>query len=150
MWRAKIHNHAFDRMGEYFAPLIDRDHFLGHSAFDVPTTDSIQPPVHIVRKDGLIELRIATPPGYAKEEIEVMVEGDVLKVRGEKNQAGLNPDEACILEAFDYYSFERCFKLSPKVAHEEIEARYENGILTLVFRDAPVEIKKTHTKIQVV
>ncbi|MBK6948322.1 MAG: Hsp20/alpha crystallin family protein [Haliscomenobacter sp.] len=148
MWRAKIHNHAFDRMGEYFARLIDRDHFLSHSAFDVPSTDSFQHPANVVRKDGLFELRIATP-GYAREEIEVIVEGDVLKVRGEKNEAGANPDEAYILEAFDFYSFEHCFKLSPKIAHEKMEARYENGILTLVFRDAPVEIKKTHTKIQV-
>lgn len=149
MWSAKIHNHAFDRMGQYFARLLDRDHFLGHSAFDVPFADSIQPPAGIVREDGLFVLRIATP-GYTKEDIEVMVEGDVLKVRGQKNQAGANPDEAYILEAFDFYSFEHCFKLSPQVAHEEIEARYENGILTLVFRDAPVEATKTHSKIQVV
>jgi hypothetical protein len=36
MFRPKLRNHAFERMGEGFAPRIDYDHFLGRSAFDVP------------------------------------------------------------------------------------------------------------------
>lgn len=36
MFRPKIKNHAFERMGDGFAPRIDYDHFLGRSAFDVP------------------------------------------------------------------------------------------------------------------
>lgn len=148
MWRAKIHNRAFDRMGEYFAPLIDRDHFLGHSAFDVPCKDASLPPANVVRKSGFFELRIAMP-GFAKEEIEVVVEGDILKVRGEKNEAGTNLNEEFILEEFDFQAFERCFKLSPQAARQGIDAKYENGILTLVFRDGSMLKKKTHAKIQV-
>lgn len=36
MFRPAIKNHAFERMGEGFAPRIDYDHFLGRNAFDVP------------------------------------------------------------------------------------------------------------------
>ena len=54
MWRANIKNRAFDWMGEEFARLIDRNHFLGRSAFDIPYRK--KPPVNIIRVGKLYEM----------------------------------------------------------------------------------------------
>lgn len=149
MWRAKISNHAFERMGERYAHLIDPDHFLGRTAFDFPWRKESMPAANVIKKGNVFELQLLVP-GYSKEEIEIVVEDDILKVRGEKNKSGQTQEsEEFILEEFDFDSFERCFKLSPKITHDKITAKYENGILTLAFEDIPVEEKKTHTKIAV-
>lgn len=146
MWTAKIRNHAFERIGERYAHHIDGDHFLGRSAFAYPWKEENLPRANIVRDGDLFTLKVAVP-GYTKEELEILLEGDVLKIRGEKNVPGKEPNQEFILEEFDFDAFERCFKLSPKITQEKIEATCENGILTLVFKNIPLEQKKTHTRV---
>ena len=147
MWTARIRNHAFERMGD-FGHLIDGDHFLGRSAFDIQRKKEGEPKVNVLKKGKVFELQMALP-GFSKEEIEILLEGDVLKVRGEKNQAAEAPQPEFILEEFDFNAFERCFKLSPKIARDAIEATFENGILTLSFEDIPLVKGKTHIRIPV-
>lgn len=149
MWRAKIHNRAFDRMGERYSHLIDPDHFLGRTAFDFPWKSENIPPANMKKKEGAFELEIAVP-GYSKDEIEITVEGDLLKIKGQKNKEGeIAEKEEYILEEFDYESFERCFRLAPEIAKDEVKAVCKNGILRLTFREVPVEAHKTHTKVPV-
>lgn len=147
MWTARIRNHAFERMGD-FRHVIDGDHFLGRSAFAYPWKKEELPHTNVVKKGTLFELQIAVP-GYTKDEIEVLLEGDILKVRGKKNHVEETVDHEYIVEEFDYNSFERCFKLNQSIAREEIEATCKNGILTLVFKDIPLAGKKTHIRVPV-
>lgn len=135
MWRANIHNHAFDRMGERYRRLIDEDHFLGRSAFDFPWKTKNLPLANLKKTEGHFEFEIAVP-GYSKEEIEITIEGDLLKIRGHRNVEGeMAGKELLILEEFDYESFERCFRLAPEIAKDEVHAVCEDGILRLVFRE---------------
>ena len=147
MWTARIRNHAFERMGD-FGHVIDGDHFLGRSAFDIQRKKEGRPKANVLKKGGVFELQIAVP-GFSKEEIEILLEGEVLKVRGEKNQAAEHQNQEFIVEEFDFNAFERCFKLSPKIARDKIEATFENGVLTLSFEDIPLESGKTHIRIPV-
>lgn len=148
MFRPKIRNRAFERMGENYAHLIDPDHFLGRSAFDIKYKEEV-PPVNIIRKDEKIfELELAVP-GFTKDELEVLVKDGVLTVRGEKSKSEHVEKSKYILEEFDFKSFERCFRLAENVAKENIEAEYRNGILKLTFVDVPEEEERTMRKVKV-
>lgn len=140
MWRAKIKNHAFDRMGERYGPLVDRDHFLGMSAFDIKRKEAV-PPVNIKKSDKLFELDVAVP-GYKKDELEVLLEKGYLIIRGQKESKGERKAEDYILEEFDFSSFERSFLLNEDIAREKVEATYQEGILHIEIEDVPKEEEK--------
>ncbi len=148
MLRPKIKNHAFERMGENFAHLIDPDHFLGRSAFDIPYKKKNVPPANIRQENKLFELELAVP-GFNKDEIEIVVKDNLLIIKGEKSKSETITESNYILEEFNYNTFERSFRLSPKVAHEKISAQYKNGILVLTFIDVPEEEEMTYQKVKV-
>ncbi len=146
MWRPKIKNRAFDRMGEEYAKLIDPNHFLGRSAFDIHYKKV--PPVNIIQEGALFEMEVMVP-GFKKEELEVTVKDDILTIRGEKSLSRTDKDGQYILEEFDFDTFERKFKLANAIGHEKITAKYENGILRLSFTDVPKEEEKAYKKVAV-
>jgi HSP20 family protein len=137
MWRPKIKNHAFDRMGERFGPLIDPDHFMGQSAFDIKRNYD-GPPVNIKKTGKLFELDVAVP-GYKKDELQILLEGGYLIIRGQKEIQSEHKDEDYILEEFDFTSFERTFLLNEHIAKEKVNAHYEDGILHIEIEDVPEE-----------
>jgi HSP20 family protein len=150
MWRAKISNRAFDRMGERYAHLIDPYHFLGRSAFDIPwNKDRLVPPVNIKVEGELFTLELAVP-GFTKEEITVTLEDDVLTIKGEKSTKAEEKEEGFILEEFDFNSFERKFRIADTIAHEKITAKLENGVLRLTFVDVPEEEEAAYQTVEVV
>lgn len=150
MWRANIRNRAFDRMGERFGTLIDPHHFGGKSAFDVKRPKREVPPANLIKKEHLFELQLAIP-GYKREELEVELRDDVLIVRGERTKSPtvMEKEGNFIVEEFDFDSFERSFRLSPDIAHEKIEATYEQGMLRITFEDVPDEEERAFQKVKV-
>ncbi|MDX1666345.1 MAG: Hsp20/alpha crystallin family protein [Saprospiraceae bacterium] len=151
MWRPNIKNRAFDRMGERYARLIDPDHFLGRSAFDIRRNwDHLRPPVNIVKKEGgkIFEIELAIP-GFRKEDIEIMVKDDIMTVKGEKSRREKGESSEYVLEEFDFDTFERRFLLSPSISHEKITATYRKGILLITFTDVPKEEERASQKVKV-
>lgn len=146
MWRPKLNNRTFDWMGEGFAPLIDRNHFLGRSPIGNPKWNI--PAVNVLKKENLFEMEIAVP-GFDKRELEVVVKDDILIIKGEKARKNGQLDAKYILEEFQRDAFERRFRLGQGIGHEHIHAVYENGILKLTFSDVPKEIEKIYQEIAV-
>ncbi len=147
MWRAEIKNHAFERFGEEFHPVLDAGHFLGRSSFDIPYQQS--EPIANLRKDGdQFELELAVP-GFSRQEIEITLKDDILTVRGEKSRAERRPGAEFIMEEFDFDSFERAFKLAPGIVHDQVAAFCEHGILKLSFTHTPVEEERAYRKIAI-
>jgi HSP20 family protein len=69
-------------------------------------------------------------PGVAREAIEIEVKDDVLRVEGRIDPAkygGLEP----VYTEYNVGHWARSFALSDKVDREHIEARLEDGVLTL-------------------
>lgn len=144
MWRPKIKNTAFDRMGERYAPLVDPYHFWGMSAFDIKR----KPPVNIKKKGRLFEFQVAVP-GYKKEELEVVLENGYLIIRGEKEKFGKEDAENFIVEEFDFDSFERSFRLNEHIAEEKVNATFKNGILFIEIEDVPKEEEKAYQMVEI-
>ncbi len=146
MWRPGIHNRTFDWMGEGFAPLIDKEHFLGRSS--IGNKKRTAPLANVLKKGDIFEIELAVP-GFKKNELEVFVDDDILTIKGEKVQKNGLSDEKYILEEFDRHSFERRFRLGEGIGHEKIAAKYEDGILRLSFTDVPKAAEQTYQEIKV-
>lgn len=145
MLRPNIRNRSFDRMGEKYSHLIDPYHFLGRSSFDIPWPEEKVPSVNIHRNGADFVLELAVP-GFAKDDIEIIVKEDVLTIRGEKSRSEeRSKDREYILEEFNTEAFERSFKLAQRIMHDQITAHYENGVLTLTFANvaAPERTQQT-------
>ena len=134
-------------MGERYARLIDPNHFLGRSAFDIHPPKE-KPPVNIVQNGKLFEMQVMVP-GFRKGELEVKVENSILIIRGEKSESRKEEEGAYVLEEFNFDSFERRFRLSDSISREKISARYENGMLYLTFVDVPAEEEREAQTVEV-
>lgn len=67
-------------------------------------------------------------PGIPKEKIDVSVQGTRLKIHAEE---GSPPSETAPASEYRYRVFERAFELPEAVPASAIQARAENGVLTV-------------------
>lgn len=84
-------------------------------------------------------------PGLNKDEIEVSVEEGSLVIKGEKKRdTEVNEENQYKTERF-YGSFYRTIPLSSKVDAEKVNAKYQDGVLTLTLskkeEERPKQIK---------
>ena len=120
----------------YIAPLSDRPHFLGQSAFDIRWKKS-KLPVNIKTNGKIFEMEISAP-GFTKDELDVSIQDDILTIKAERQKLESHKSEY-VLREFNADKMERKFKLNKGVGHEKIEAKFKNGILKLTFIDVPTE-----------
>ncbi len=119
-------------MGEGFKPLIDHNHFMGHSSFDFPRHGTVA--VNVAKHDKKLVMDIMVP-GFAKEDIEIIVKGNVLTVKGKRQQHEEEKGVEYIVEEFNSDVFERKFHLADTLNTESVMAKCENGILRISFFD---------------
>ena len=81
--------------------------------------------------DGEKEIRItAEVPGLEEKDIEVLLNDGVLTLKGEKRSETEDKDKR-FSERF-YGRFERRIPLGYEIREEEIDARFKNGVLTVI------------------
>jgi len=92
------------------------------------------PKANIKRSDGGFSLELAAP-GFSKDEFDINVENDVLTI-SINNETPKNYNSDVVLKEYSYNSFSRSWTLPENTNVENINARYEAGILSLYI---PVE-----------
>jgi len=106
----------------------DRNFFDLESGF-VPMRVGVNvPPVNIKETPDAYILEIAAP-GLTRNDLHVEVENHKLKISAEKEQE-TKPDGKYRNE-FSFHSFSRFFDLPDNTTDRDIDARYEDGILTV-------------------
>jgi len=88
------------------------------------------PMVNILESNDAFRIEMGLP-GMNREEIKVELDQQVLSINGSAKQRSANEQEAYLTKEFNYHSFSRSFQLPDTVITEQIDARYENGLLTL-------------------
>ncbi|MBL0105212.1 MAG: Hsp20/alpha crystallin family protein [Bacteroidetes bacterium] len=88
-------------------------------------------------------------PGMEKKDFHVSVEGGTLTIRSEKKEEIKEKKENYTRREFSYNSFIRSFRLPDNCLPEKIDAKYENGILTLVLPKKEVIAQKAVKEIKV-
>ena len=83
-------------------------------------------------------------PGRNKEDFQVNIENNLLTISFEKKEEVKKDDVKSIRREFTYKSFKRSFSLDEKIDVENIQARYEGGLLKfhLPKKEQAKEVKK--------
>ncbi len=82
-------------------------------------------------------------PGVPKEQVDVRVFGDVLQIRGVASASREEERPAYVRRERTYQGFQRAIELPEPVLGEKVEARFENGTLTVTVPKAhPIQERK--------
>jgi HSP20 family protein len=104
-----------------------------YKAFGIdPFSKSAYPKVNVISFNDRVEIE-AEIAGYAREEIDVQVEEDVLSISGRTaNSTDLTEEAVYMIRELKRSSFTRSFRLSEQLDSENIDAAFDNGLLKLV------------------
>ena len=96
---------------------------------------ALAPVVDVRETSNAIELSTELP-GLEPEDVDVNIENRVLTISGEKKQEVSEDDENANYVVLErrYGRFERSFTLPRTVDTENVDARFANGILTVVLQ----------------
>jgi len=93
------------------------------------TLNSNWPKVEV--SDGENAVRItAELPGMEEKDVELLLEGDVLILRGEKRSQNEDAEKQ-FSECF-YGQFERRLRLGYDINQDKVEATFKNGVLNII------------------
>jgi HSP20 family protein len=121
-------------MDDFFAPLGTRSS---------TTQNEFLPPVDIYEKEEKVFFE-AELPGFNKEDLKVGVQGKIITLSGERQME--TGEENRFRKERRYGRFERSFQLGFEADGNMIEAKYENGVLTVIV-SRPEEIKAKQIEI---
>jgi len=106
------------------------------------------PSVNILEKDNGYELALAVP-GLKKEDLAVEINTNVLTISAQVTATKEGSEQSYTRKEFSYNKFERAFSLPKTVATDNIQASYENGILTLVLPKREEALPKPKRTIEI-
>ena len=116
----------------FFDDFFSRDLFdFGNSNYSMAGTTLPAVNVRETANEFLVEM---AAPGMKKEVFKVQLENNVLTISSEhKEEHEQKENERYTRKEFSYQSFNRSFQLSKDaVDADNIQARYENGVLQLI------------------
>jgi HSP20 family protein len=104
-----------------------------HKTYGIePFAKSSYPKVNVIALTDCIEIE-AEIAGYAKDDISVQVEENILSIVGKTSQLTEQTDKAVyLLRELKRSSFSRSFKLSDQLDVDNIGATFKDGLLKLV------------------
>lgn len=110
------------------------DSFLDNLLNDTPVSNNNSslnfPAVNIFETNDDYELEFNVP-GRKKEDFKITVDKSILSVSFEKKEEQKEENKKFIKKEFSAQSFKRSFTLDEKINADDINAKYENGILHL-------------------
>jgi len=109
--------------------LLFKDFFKSDLHFQPATEAKISHPVDIIETEDGLHFEIACT-GLTKKDIEINIEGDVLKIAYNKNEENL-PDGTWIHRGIARRSFNLGYKIASKFSLANATAEMENGLLTI-------------------
>ncbi len=86
------------------------------------------PPVNIIETTSTYLLELAVP-GFEKSDFKIALDGGLLTISNEKKEIKTADSDKIVRKEFEYKAFSRSFTIDDKIDSDNINARYENGIL---------------------
>ncbi|PTX08978.1 Hsp20/alpha crystallin family protein [Sphingobacterium faecium] len=95
------------------------------------STSTTVPSVNIKEDGNTFEVEVAAP-GMSKDDFKITLDGNLLTISSAKEEKNEEKRDNYTRREFSYQSFQRSFELHRDVVDQDnIEARYENGLLRL-------------------
>lgn len=105
--------------------------FWGHlDSAQMPREEAFAPPIDI-RETAEFILFTAELPGLDDSDFEVLVEGDVLTIKGEKKAAKADDSQRIVRSESSCGVFTRSFQLPFEADPESVSGGFRNGVLTI-------------------
>ena len=114
------------------------DDFFNFPMFNESRMSNVN--VDVLDYDDKMEL-VADIPGYTKEDIDIKYEKGYLTVSG-KVEKNIENDAKYLHREIRSREFSRSFYLGDRIDSENIEAKYENGLLTIILPKSEKEVLK--------
>lgn len=128
----------FDRFGFGVKPF--RSWFDMQPDFQFRTTFEMpSPAIDIVEEPTCYKLT-AELPGMAEKDVELVVSGDTMTLKGEKKQETERKEKNYTLSERSYGSFQRTFTLPDGVDRNKISADFGKGVLTVTLPKTPAAV----------
>lgn len=99
------------------------------------------PAMDVTENDQQLSITVDLP-GFRQDDIDVEVTGNVLTIRGSRNQEQQQQDQRTLIRERMAGAFERSFTLPDYVDAERLEARYADGVLTLTAPKNPAMLPR--------
>jgi HSP20 family protein len=118
-------------MDDAFASWFGRSRLFG-----APGTEAWFAPLDVHESDKEYTVRVDAP-GLTEKDLKVSCNGDVLTISGERKNEKSESRGTMRYTERSFGSFSRSMRLPVHVAHDQIRARYQNGVLEVVVPKAP-------------
>ena len=113
---------------KFFNDFFDRD-WMDFSTRNFSNTNTTLPSINIKEDKAGFEVEMAAP-GLEKGDFKIELENNILTISSEKKMESETKDEQKFTrKEFSYQSFSRSFSVPRSVEIDDIQAKYENGIL---------------------
>ncbi len=133
-----------ERVRNEFERLMER---LGEDWFGRFETAPIHPHLESFIEDGKLTVR-AELAGIDPKDIEVNVAGNLLTIKGKREEKFEEKKRHFLRREMTYGSFERSMELPEEVKAEDIKATYRDGVLELTV-PVPKELERKKVKVQI-
>jgi HSP20 family protein len=101
---------------------------------------AMMPSVDVIEKDGMFEVT-ADLPGVDEKNVEVKLSGDILTIKGQREERKEEKKQDYYLCERQFGAFERSFQVPENVESNKIDACFKNGVLTVTLPKKPGAIK---------
>ena len=101
-------------------------------------TETSYPRYNVIENKGNYRIEVAVP-GWKKEELELIADGEELHIAGKKEQK-LNGGEVFVHQGLSLKSFERRFILNPDLQVDKVNL--QDGLLTIALSRTPNSKRK--------
>ena len=123
-------------------------------SFGVPSREgqggqggTLMPHIDVSETDK--ELKIcAELPGVTENDVEVTLNDDVLTIRGEKTLERTNEQENYHFVERSYGTFQRSLRVPYPVEPDQVQARFEHGVLTVTLPKAEQQQRSRRIQVQ--
>lgn len=145
-WQNPYRTALTNRNANFKSPFSDLLDFWGDDFFAKERAAYV-PAVNVWQENGKYNLELSAP-GFQKEDFKIELHNGVLTVSAEYKTEKENTDKNFSRKEFSYGSFQRTFSLPESINEEAVEAKYENGILTISLASVE-ETKKAIREIKI-
>ncbi len=123
------------------------DRFFGIHRYSAPTHQSNLMPIDVTADDKQVVIQ-ASLPGVKPDNVNVSVEDNRLTIEGETHSTEESENERYVIRERRSGAFQRSLTLPQGLEEDNIEARFENGVLTLTV-PRTVEVKPKAKTIEI-